>query len=341
MISNKLFSRTMMSLCAATAITALSGGVAQAACGTVTIAEMNWASAQAAARVDEFILKHGYGCNAETVPGDTMPTATSMTEKGRPDIAPELWMNNIKEPIEKAVNDKRLVIAGNVLENPTKNAGEGWWVPTYMLEKNPELATIAGVKKNAALFKDPEDPNRGRLVGCPAGWACQISTANLFKAFEMEQAGFNLVDPGSGAALSGAITKAYNREEPILAYYWAPTALLSKLDMTRVDLGPYDQKTFESCIGVNTCTDPKPNSFAPSEIKTVVSSKFANGQPEAMGYLKARVWPMKDFGAVLQYMEQEQASGKDAALYFLKTYPETWKKWVSTDAAAKIQTALK
>jgi glycine betaine/proline transport system substrate-binding protein len=341
MKSSKFFKRPIMSLLAAAAMTAVTGGVANAACGTVSIAEMNWASAQAAARVDEFILKNGYGCNAETVPGDTMPTATSMTEKGRPDIAPELWMNSILEPIQKAVKEKRLVIVGDVLQDTATNAGEGWWIPTYMLEKNPELATIAGIKKNAALFKDPEDPTRGRVVGCPAGWACQISTANLFKAFEMEKAGFNLVDPGSGAALSGAITKAYNRQEPILAYYWAPTALLSKLDMTRVDLGPHDQKAFENCIGLKTCTDPKPNSFAVSEIKTVVSSKFADNQPEAMAYLTARVWPMKDFGAVLQYMQQEQANGQDAAIYFLKTYPETWKKWVSADAAAKIQSALK
>lgn len=334
------FNRPLLSLLAATAITTLTGGIAQAACGTVTIAEMNWASAQAAARVDEFILKNGYGCQAETVPGDTMPTATSMTEKGRPDIAPEMWMNAVKEPIAKAVKEKRLVIVGDVLEDPAKNAGEGWWVPRYMLEKNPELTTIAGVKKNAALFKDPEDPSRGRLVGCPAGWACQISTENLFKAFEMKEAGFNLVDPGSGAALSGAINKAYNRKQPILAYYWAPTALLSKLDMQRVDLGPYDQKSFENCTAIKTCIDPKPNSFAVSEIQTVVSSNFANSQPEAMAYLKARVWPMKDFGAVLQYMQEQQANGQDAAIYFLKTYPETWKKWVSADAATKIQAAL-
>lgn len=336
----KRLNRPIMSLLLATAMTALTGGVAQAACGTVTIAEMNWASAQAAARVDEFILTHGFGCQAETVPGDTMPTATSMTEKGRPDIAPELWLNSIKEPIEKAVKEKRLVIVGDVIEDPAKNAGEGWWVPRYMLEKHPELATIEGVKKNAALFKDPEDPSRGRLVGCPAGWACQISTANLFKAFEMEKAGFNLIDPGSGAALSGAISKAYNRKQPILAYYWAPTALLSKLDMQRIDLGPHDQKAFEDCIGLQTCVDPKPNSFAVSDIKTVVSSKFANTQPEAMAYLKARVWSIKDFGAILQYMQEEQANGEVAAKHFLKTYPEAWTKWVPADVAKKVQAAL-
>ena len=60
----------------------LSTAQADAACGNVTIADMNWNSATLIANVDRFILEHGYGCNAELVPGDTMPTGTSMTEKG-------------------------------------------------------------------------------------------------------------------------------------------------------------------------------------------------------------------------------------------------------------------
>lgn len=324
----------------AVAVSAFGMGVAQAECGNVTISEMNWASAQAAARVDEFILKNGYGCNAETVPGDTVPTATSMTEKGRPDIAPELWMNTIKEQIDRAVGEGRLTIVGNTLEDPAKNAGEGWWIPRYMLEKNPELATIEGVKKNPQLFKDPEDPGKGRVVGCPSGWACQIITENLFRAFDMEEAGFNLVDPGSGAALAGAIKKAYNRGQGILAYYWAPTSLIAELDLVRIKLAPYNAQEFDSCIGVANCPDPKPNGFAVSEIKTVASTDFANNSPEAMGYLKARVWPADAFGKVLTYMETEQADGQAAAEWFLKNHEAVWSQWVPADVAAKVKAAL-
>jgi glycine betaine/proline transport system substrate-binding protein len=332
--------KSSLFLAAALTLGTLAPTLANAKCGDVTIAEMNWASAQAAAKVDEFILKHGYGCNAETVPGDTMPTATSMTEKARPDIAPELWLNNIKEPIEKAVSEGRLIIVGDVLVDPAKNAGEGWWIPRYLLQKHPELATIDGVKKNASLFRDPEDPKRGRVLGCPSGWACQISTTNLFKAFDMQGAGFNLVDPGSGAALAGAITRAYNRGEPVLTYYWAPTSLLSKLDMVRVELAPFDQKAFETCIGVANCADPKPNTFPTSDIKTVVAARFAENNPGPMAYLKARIWSAQDFGDVLQYMEAEQADGNAAARHFLKTKPESWGKWVPADVAEKIKAAL-
>ena len=80
---------------------------AESECGKVTIADMNWSSASLIANVDRFILEHGYGCEAELLPGDTMPTSTSMIEKGEPDIAPEMWSNSVKELIEKAVSEKR------------------------------------------------------------------------------------------------------------------------------------------------------------------------------------------------------------------------------------------
>ena len=69
----------------------LGANVAMAECGNVQIAAMNWASAQLMANVDKIILEEGYGCSVELVPGDTMPTFTSLNEKGEPDVAPELW----------------------------------------------------------------------------------------------------------------------------------------------------------------------------------------------------------------------------------------------------------
>ena len=44
-------------------------GVANAACGKITIANMNWASAGLMAEVDKAILEKGYGCNVELIPG--------------------------------------------------------------------------------------------------------------------------------------------------------------------------------------------------------------------------------------------------------------------------------
>ena len=87
-------------LMAFTAIT----GTSFAACGSLTMAEMNWASAQLMAQVDKIILEKGYGCEVELVSGATMPTFTSMNEKGQPDVAAELWANAVREPLAKAVS---------------------------------------------------------------------------------------------------------------------------------------------------------------------------------------------------------------------------------------------
>lgn len=114
-----------------------------AECGSAQIADMGWNSASLIANVDRFILEHGYGCDATLVPGDTMPTGTSMVEKGEPDIAPEMWSNSLKEALDKGVAEGRLLYAGHSLSD---GGEEGFWVPSYMVEKFPELKTIEGVK---------------------------------------------------------------------------------------------------------------------------------------------------------------------------------------------------
>ena len=59
-------------------------------CGRVTIAEMNWPSAQLVAHVDKYFLAEGFNCDVTLVPGDTTPTITSMIGTGEPSVAPEV-----------------------------------------------------------------------------------------------------------------------------------------------------------------------------------------------------------------------------------------------------------
>ena len=83
---------------------------ASAKCGDVTMAEMNWASAELMANIDKVILEKGYGCNVDLVAGATMPSFTSMNEKGQPDVAAELWINAVRNPLEKAVSYTHLTL---------------------------------------------------------------------------------------------------------------------------------------------------------------------------------------------------------------------------------------
>lgn len=312
---------------------------AMAECGDVQIAEMNWASAQLMANVDKIILEEGYGCNVELVPGDTMPTFTSLNEKGEPDVAPELWINAVRDPLKMAFDEGRLRSAN---DGPIDGLGEGWWVPPYVLENHPDLKTVLDVLERPDLFPDAEDPSKGAFVGCPAGWGCQLANANLFRAFKMAEKGWKLVDPGSAAGLDGSMSKAVNRSENWFGYYWSPTALIGRHKMVKLDFGvPFaGSGNWDGCIvkPEQECDDPQPSSWTMSEVHTVVTDEFAkNAGDGVMAYLRNRVYPGEVMNGLLVYMDDNQAEGADAAAEFLRAHPDVWKAWVSEDVAMKVQ----
>ncbi|WP_087020730.1 ABC transporter substrate-binding protein [Thaumasiovibrio subtropicus] len=317
----------------------LLAGTAQAEqCGSVTIADMNWSSATLIAHVDRFILEHGYGCDAELVPGDTMPTGASMVEKGQPDVAPELWSNSLKEALDKGVEEKRLRYAGKALID---GGEEGFWVPKYLVDKHPELATIQGVRQHAKLFEHPEDPDASAFYTCPAGWNCQISAGNLFNALNLEENGFEVVDPGSGAGLSGAIAKAYERQDAWFGYYWAPTAILGKYEMVKVDFGSgVNKDEFLNCTTSEECESPKVTMYPPSPVHTVTTEEFASRAPQAYQYFTERGFTNSEMNQLLAWMEDNQADGEEAMLHFLTEFPRTWQAWVPNDVAEKVKAAL-
>ena len=109
--------------------------VSNAACGKLVVAEQNWASAELMANVDKIILEAGFGCEVELVPGATMPTFTSMNDKGTPDMNPEQWANAVVEPLKEAVAAKRIIVANKA---PITGLGEGWWITPGTIEKIPE-----------------------------------------------------------------------------------------------------------------------------------------------------------------------------------------------------------
>ncbi len=311
--------------------------MAAESCGKVTIADMNWNSATLIANVDRFILNHGFGCKAELVPGDTMPTSTSMIEKSEPDIAPELWSNAAKDALDKGVQEKRLRYAGRSLVN---GGEEGFWVPKYLVEKYPEMATIEGIRKHAKMFEHPENDDLSAFYGCPAGWNCQISASNLFSALKLENSGFELLDPGSGAGLSGSIAKAYEREEAWFGYYWAPTAVLGKYEMVKVDFGSgVNEGEFVTCTTKDDCLKPKVTMYPPSPVHTITTEAFATKAPAAYDYLTKRSFTNAELNRLLAWMEDNQADGEIAMEHFLKT-SDQWQGWVSAEEAKNVRKAL-
>ncbi|MCD2181955.1 ABC transporter substrate-binding protein [Rhizobium sp. GN54] len=314
-------------------------GTAQAAdCGSVSIAEMNWASAGVAAYVDKIILENGYGCTVTLVTGDTMPTFTSMNEKGEPDVAPEFWVNSVRTSLDAAIAEGRLIQAAPLL---SEGGVEGWWIPKFLADAHPDIKSVQDALKHPELFPAPEDPSKAAVHNCPSGWNCQVSTANLYNALNAKDAGFDLVDTGSAAGLDGSIANAFEKKTGWLGYYWAPTAILGKYEMTKLSFGvEHDKKEWDACTAIPDCPSPKVNAYPVSDVYTVVTKAFADKAGVTMDYMKTRQWDNQTVGKVLAWMGDNQGTNEDAAKYFLETYPEMWTKWVSPEVAEKVKASL-
>ena len=318
--------------------------VANASCGSLVIAEQNWASAELMANVDKVILEEGYGCEVELVPGATMPTFTSMNDKGTPDMNPEQWANAVYEPLKVAVKEKRIFVANGA---PITGLGEGWWLTPGSIEKHPELKgmTALQILERPDLFPDKEDPSKGAFVGCPAGWGCQLANANLFVAYEMEKKGWKLIDPGSAAGLDGTISKASDSGKPWFGYYWNPTSMVGKYGLIPVDFGIEfaGRDNWDNCImkPAGECANPKPTAWTKSEVNSLITKSFKEKAGKGpTKYVEKRTYPGEVMNGMLVYMADNQAKGSDAAVEFLVRYPDVWTKWVPADVASKIKKGI-
>lgn len=302
---------------------------AQAECGEVTITEMNWASSAVITAAAKFIMEQGYGCKVVKVPSSTLPAVTSIAETGKPDIATEIWLNSapVYRDLEKAGKVKT---ATNVLSD---GGEEGWWVPKYLVEKHPELAKIEGVLANPKLVG-------GKFHNCPVGWGCRVANDNMKVAFDLEGNGIEVFDHGSGETLATSIAAAYADKKPWFGYYWAPTSVLGKYPMVKVDMGPHVADV-HSCNQKKDCTTPGKSAYPTATVLTAVTTDFAKRQPEIEALMTKVSFTNAIMGEVLAWQEENKASPDETAVYFLNKYKNVWDGWLSADAKKKLARLLK
>ncbi len=312
-----------------TALAAPTAALAQEKCGDVTITQMNWDSAAIVTAVSKFLMEQGYGCDVTVVPSDTTPAMTSLSENNEPDIVTELWENSAGDAYEKLKADGKIEELGRVLD---PGGVEGWWLPTYLVEAHPELATIEGVMANPELVG-------GMFNNCPDGWGCRIVNDNLIRAFNLEDSGIEVFNHGSGETLATSMAAAYQDEEPWFGYYWGPTTPLGMFDMTSVELGDYDAEAFASMQNADA-PDPKASSFPAAPVLTIVTKDFMASHPDVAALMGNVTFKTDTMSQLLAWKQDNNASNEEVAVYFLKDNPDEWSTWINEAATAKLAPLL-
>lgn len=303
--------------------------MAQANCGEVSITEMNWASNTVVTSVAKFIMEQGYGCDATVVPSDTVPAVTSVAENGEPDIVTELWLNSAGDAYLRLEEEGKIERLGKVLD---PGGVEGWWIPTYLADEHPELKTIEGIMDNPELVGS-------RFNNCTDGWGCWIVNDNLIRALYLKESGIEVFNHGSGETLASSMASAVQDGEPWFGYYWSPTVPFGKLDMTRVKLGEYKKDVHQKNQTADA-DNPDVSEFSAAPILTSVTTDFKDREPEVAEMLSKMTFKTDTMSALLAWMDANNASAEEAAVYFLANNRDEWSTWLNDKAKKKLAAIL-
>lgn len=308
----------------------------------VKFAAVTWESAQFYTEVARFITENGFGCQTELVTGSTAVTEAALTTN---DL--QVWMEqwNRTAIIKDAQQAGKIALVGDLLKG---GATEGWFVPEYMVKGDPkrniaasapELRTVADLPKYKALFKDDEDPAKGRFLNCPAGWDCERINNQKFKAYKLSDAFVNF-RPGTGGTLDATISSAYERGRPILFYYWSPAGLMGKYKFVQLAEPNYNEACWKTLSAGNT-TDAACGSATPvTNLAVGVSAPFQKEAPELVAmFTKLQVSP-EQLNAIVADMSTRKTGAGQAARDYLAKNKADWKAWLPPQVAARVEAKL-
>lgn len=337
-------------LAASAAALLMSAGSAQAATATpqwcaggapVKFAGVTWESAQFFTEIARFIVANGYGCQTESVTGSTAVTESALVSNDL-QVWVEQWdRTNV---IKKGRSDGKIDLVGNILAGGTR---EGWFVPDYVVNGDakrgikpmaPDLKSVADLPKYKDLFKDDEDPSRGRFLNCPTGWDCERINNQKFKAYKLA-ATYTNFRPGTGGALDATIASAYERGKPILFYYWSPAGLMGKYKFVQLQEPEFTEKCWKSVQ--NTTTDDVCGTVTPSFKLTIgVSTPFIKGAPDVIAFFEKLSVPADIVNRAITEMGERKVGGAVLAKEFLQKNKALWQQWVPADVAGKVEAKL-
>ncbi|KGP73098.1 ABC transporter substrate-binding protein [Pontibacillus yanchengensis] len=301
----------------------------------IVLADAGWDSIRFHNSVAQTIIENGYGYKTDVTNGSTAATIQGLRQ-GDINAYMEVWTDNIKELYTESIESGDIEkVAVNFDDNK-----QGLWVPTYVIEGDeergikaaaPDLKTVKDLEQYKDVFEDPEKPGKGRIIGAPSGWALSEYLATKVETYGLQEE-YNYFRPGSDAAIVTSLASAYEAGEPWVGYYWSPTWVTAKYDMTLLEEPEFNEEQWEKNRGTE---------FPPNDVVVAVNSNLPDQAPEVVDFLSNYETSSDLTGEALKYMKDEDASADEAAIWWMKKHEDLWSEWVSEEAATKVKEAIK
>ena len=300
-----------------------SGGAAEKT--HLTFADVGWDSIKLNNALAGLVAEEIFGYTWEETPGST-PISHEALLAGDVDVHMEEWTDNIPAYASDLADGKFTELGVNFDDNY-----QGLYIPRYVADQYPDLKTVKDLANYPELFPDPEDSSKGIIYGAITGWEITEIMEKKVAAYGLDQY-YNYFVSGSDAVLSASMTSAWDKQEPIVAYYWEPTWLLGKYDFVLLEDDPYDPETFQD--GIGACPAVR--------VTVAVSNDFAASNPEFCEFLSKFSMPSATISEALAYMQDSGESDYTEVAKWLLTeaHPELIDQWLTPEQAETLKAAL-
>jgi glycine betaine/proline transport system substrate-binding protein len=284
---------------------------------TIRIAVNPWTGSAANANVAKIVLEQELGYTVELVEIDEFAQFPALAA-GDLDATLEVWPSGHAEDYAKyieggggVVDGGKLGVIGNI----------GWFIPTYLLETNPKLATWEGIKGNESLFQTAESGDQGQfLAGDPSFVSYDEEIA---KSLGLD---LKVVYSGSEAALLSALDSAFQRKEPLLLYFWTPHWAHEKYDLTEVELPAFDDdcaKAAAEAEGAGYDCD-----YADDILYKAFSAGLEEKAAEAFAFLSNMSYTNDDQQRIAFLVDSEGLDVAAAAEQWVAENESVWQPWL-------------
>jgi len=285
------------------------------ACGggnkTISLVENPWPASELNVAVAKIIIEKELGNPVEIVALDENAQWDALAA-GDVDASLEVWPSGHTERIAEYIDELGTVENGGLL-GPV---GEiGWFVPQYVVDQNPALATWEGYKDAAAEFATAETGDQGRFLGADPSWVQydEQIIANLGLPFQV-------VWTGSEDALLAEVSSSYSRQEPVLFYFYSPHAIFQQLDLTQVELPAYSDACYADPEAI-ACAYPE------DHLLKIFSAGLAEKDKDVHTFLSNMNYG-SDAQIEMLAMLGDGMSVEEAAQAWVDAHEDVWRGWL-------------
>jgi len=313
------FARTIVTLLALAAAAVSCGGdsdQSSTAVPVIKLAENPWSGSMVDAAVAAQLLTEQMGFRAEITPIDEN-TQWALIAQGDLHACMEVWPSGHAMHIEDFVDKAKSVEDGGPLGPLGKI---GWYVPTYLVEERPELATWEGLQnpENIALLRTAETGDQGRFLAGDPSWVQYDD--QIIRNLGLD---LTVVFAGSEQALLDQVSAAYANRLPILFYFWVPHSAHRKFDLTEVGLPPYSADCYAKAdSGGIDCDYPTDVLFK------ILWPELKQRAPRAYQFLKNFHYSTADQTELIAMVDLDGKTPEAAARTWIGQHEAIWRPWI-------------